>query len=132
MGDPAARSYDMPVFKVLLRCTNLQALYWEGNGVNSDFGRYLASICTRLEHLYLRDVNTFEKMAGTYTRCVPKVTATCLHLGEDDDEITDDIERNLMDFVCNGPQLDAYFNFSTLNTTNVNKKLVPQLKELKV
>jgi hypothetical protein len=112
--------------------SNLKALYWAGNRANGDFGRHLARICPRLEHIYFRDLSCFEHMMESYTRCLEDVHVSCLHLGEDDEDVAADFDKKMLEFLKDCPQLETFINCSKFNTIELNRSLMTRLRKIQV
>lgn len=122
-------------FKILKRCKNLRALHWHAHPFSTNWGKELAPHVPALEHVYFRDLMTFSGFTS-YTLELEKneqpCEIRCVHLGLDDDDISDTYSDELYEFFKRCLKLENYLNFTCYNTIRIISLLIDRLVTLEV
>lgn len=106
-------------YQVLRRCRNLRTLYWNSHPLATNWGDKLAKVCPLLEHVYFRDLMTFAGFSSYQMHLAKEETMCnikCIYLGNDDEELSDEYDKEIAVFLKNCPRLSNFFNFSCFNT----------------
>lgn len=119
-----------PSWHVLRRCSNLQALYWNGHPLATNWGEKLARKCPSLEHVYFRDLMTFSGFTS-YPRELRNLgkecRLKCVLIGEDDEEMADTYDDEMVHFFKLCSRLETYVNYSCFNTYRVVELIVDKI-----